>query len=187
MNTSQIFEKRIPKLRVDQRRERSGMDGRSNGWRSRTESTERRNSEEDVGDLLLGVGEVLWEFSHSKKENGKGKEDEVHHVPAPSLAFYLERKPIPCLGTPLDATATPAPFHATQGDEEVKVGSRERKSSMQMEQQQQRSKMDVSGKKEQRQETELDESWLKITMAGKVTPNTGLGCKGVALSCCLKC
>ena len=28
---------------------------------------ERRNSEEDVGDLLLGVGEVLWEFSHSKK------------------------------------------------------------------------------------------------------------------------
>ena len=122
-----------------------------------------------------------------KKENGKGKEDEVHHVPAPNLAFYLERKPIPCLGTPLDATATPAPFHATQGDEEVKVGSRERKSSMQMEQQQQRSKMDVSGKKEQRQETELDESWLKITMAGKVTPNTGLGCKGVALCCCLKC
>ena len=162
------------------------MDGRSNGWRSRTESTKRRNSEEDVGDLLLGVGEVLWEFSHSKKENGKGKEDEVHHVPAPSLSFYLERKPIPCLGTPLDATATPAPFHATQGDEEVKVGSRERKSSMQMEQQQ-RSKMDVSGKKEQRQETELDESWLKITMAGKVTPNTGLGCKGVALCCCLKC
>lgn len=38
------------------------------------------------------------------------------------------------------------------------------------------SKMDVSGKKEQRKETELDECWLKLTT--KVTPNTGLDCKG---------
>ena len=36
--------------------------------------------------------------------------------------------------------------------------------------------MDVSGKKEQRKETELDESWLKFTT--KVTPNTGVDCKG---------
>lgn len=27
-------------------------------------------------------------------QNGKGNEDEVHHVPAPSLTFHLERKPI---------------------------------------------------------------------------------------------
>ena len=47
------------------------------------------------------------------------------------------------------------------------------------------SKMDVSDKKEQRKEIELDESWLKLTT--KVTPKTGLDCKGVALCCCLKC
>lgn len=37
------------------------------------------------------------------------------------------------------------------------------------------SKMDVSGKKEQRKETELDECWLKFTT--KVTPKTGLDFK----------
>ena len=50
---------------------------------------------------------------------------------------------------------------------------------------QQGSKMDVTGKKEQRKETELDESWLKFTT--KVTPNTGVDCKGAALCCCLRC
>lgn len=56
------------------------------------------------------------------------------------------------------------------------------------------SKMDVSGKKEQRKETELDECWLKFTR--KVTPKTGVDCKfigknslqrRVALCCCLRC
>lgn len=68
---------------------------------------ERRNSEEDVGDLLLGVDEVLGNPAMPKK-NGKGNEDEdeVHHVPAPSLTFHLERKPISCPGTPLDVSHT---------------------------------------------------------------------------------
>lgn len=35
--------------------------------------------------------------------------------------------------------------------------------------------MDVSGKKEQRKGTELDESWLKFTT--KVTPKTGVDSK----------
>lgn len=72
---------------------------------------------------------------------------------------------------------------------EVKAGSRERKScfyafgdawrywkNYRKLNEQQGSKMDVSGKKEQRKETELDESWLKFTT--KVTPNTGVDCKG---------
>lgn len=51
---------------------------------------ERRTSEEDVGDLLLGVDEVLGnpaipEEPSIPKRNGKGNEDEVHHVPAPKI------------------------------------------------------------------------------------------------------
>ena len=55
---------------------------------------ERRTSEEDVGDLLLGVDEVLGnpaipEEQSIPKENRKGNEDEVvdevHHVPAPKI------------------------------------------------------------------------------------------------------
>lgn len=54
---------------------------------------------------------------------------------------------------------------------EVKAGSCERKSSdhalvlekLPQIKKQQSSKMDVSGKKEQRKGTELDESWLKFT------------------------
>lgn len=85
---------------------------------------ERRTSEEDVGDLLLGVDEVLGnpaipEEQSIPKKNGKGNEDEVHHVPAPknkgcpsddamgpSLSFQLERKPISFSGTPLDVSHT---------------------------------------------------------------------------------
>ena len=40
---------------------------------------------------------------------------------------------------------------------------------------QQGAKMDVSDKKEQRKESELDERWLKLTTKG--TPKTGLDCK----------
>lgn len=51
---------------------------------------ERRTSDEDVGDLLLGVDEVLGnpaipEEQSIPKKNGKGNEDEVHHVPAPKI------------------------------------------------------------------------------------------------------
>lgn len=50
----------------------------------------------------------------------------------------------------------------------LKAGSRERKSAGRCRKKyrklrQQGSKMDVSGKKEQRKEIELDESWLKFT------------------------
>ena len=45
------------------------MDGRRRKLVAK--ATKRRNNDEDVGDLLLGVGEVLWEFSHSKKKKKK--------------------------------------------------------------------------------------------------------------------
>ena len=46
--------------------------GRKKQWvEEQNGEHERQTSEEDVGDLLLGVGEVLWEFSHSKKKKKK--------------------------------------------------------------------------------------------------------------------
>ena len=78
---------------------------------------ERRTSDEDVGDVVLVdclVSVRCWGIRPFQEgKNGKGKEDEVHHVPAPnkgkagvhdndhlminmrsSLTFHLERKPI---------------------------------------------------------------------------------------------
>ena len=69
---------------------------------------ERSNSEEDVGDLLLGVDEVLGNPAIPKR-TGKATKMKVHdndHLMinmSPSLIFHLERKPISCPGTPLDA------------------------------------------------------------------------------------
>ena len=50
---------------------------------------------------------------------------------------------------------------------------------------QQGAKMDVSDKKEQRKESELDERWLKLTT--KELQKQALIAKGVALCCCLRC
>ena len=62
---------------------------------------ERRTSEEDVGDLLLGVDEVLGNPAIPKKKNGKGNEDEVQRIGQETnllrhqaLTFHLARKPI---------------------------------------------------------------------------------------------
>lgn len=75
---------------------------------------ERSDSEEEdlvQGYDVLQVHEIVlihylvsmrcWGIRPFQK-NGKGNEDEGHHVPAPSLIFHLERKPISCPGTPLD-------------------------------------------------------------------------------------
>lgn len=77
-----------------------------------------RNSEEDVGDLVLvdDLGSMRCRgIQPFKQKNGKGNEDDVHHVPAPSSIFQLKRKPISCPVTPLDGGRS-------------KAGSSERKS-----------------------------------------------------------
>ena len=110
-----------------------------NGWRSRTETTKGRTTTRMMREIYYLVSMRCWRIRPFQEgKNGKGNEDEVHHVPAPSLSFRLERKPISCPGTPLDDTATPTAFHVNQSDEadrvyctckEIKAGSRERKSS----------------------------------------------------------
>ena len=65
---------------------------------------------------------------------------------------------------------TPLPSHLQGGLKLVAEKGNHRRMEVQ-----QGSKMDVSDKKEQRKEIELDERWLKITTKG--TPKTDLDCK----------
>ena len=114
-----------------------------------------------------------------KQKNGKGNEDDVHHVPAPSSIFQLKRKPMSCPVTPLDGGRS-------------KVGSSERKSIsclstahgflLACDQSQSRAAGFQDGcirqKRSSAKESELDESWWEFNLLsvglGKVIPNTGV-------------